>query len=341
MAGFFGFFDYTKPGPGVPKDAPPKARILVFFEILQRKFWNLIKINLMFNIFNLPAVILGMFAALYLFPNIIPEAYSNSDALLSDILLKFIFLSVFLCIPMITVGPAQAGFTYILRNYSREEHAFVWGDFKENALKNFKQSMVVSGIDFILTILMLWSIRAYIILGSGNILMTAGSILMITMFVIFVIMHMYIYPMLVTFHLSVKQLYKNSIIFAIIKLFPNIGILLICLIIISLTFGLIIPFSQVVGLILYAFLTVSLIGMITNFYVFPKLQKYMIKEEDVQSEEVKDEDEEEYEDEAEESEEEVKDADNKEISEINTPDIKNKSADENSGEEETSVKRYF
>ena len=51
MAGFFGFFDYTKPGPGVPnpEDAPKKARILVFLEILQRKFWNLIKINLMFT----------------------------------------------------------------------------------------------------------------------------------------------------------------------------------------------------------------------------------------------------------------------------------------------------
>ncbi len=31
MAGFFGFFDYTKPGPGVPEDLPPKSKFIVFF----------------------------------------------------------------------------------------------------------------------------------------------------------------------------------------------------------------------------------------------------------------------------------------------------------------------
>lgn len=32
MAGFFGLFDYTKEGPGVPKDAPPKARFIIFLK---------------------------------------------------------------------------------------------------------------------------------------------------------------------------------------------------------------------------------------------------------------------------------------------------------------------
>ena len=43
MAGFFGLFDYTKEGPGVPKDAPPKSRFVIFFEVFARKFWNIIK----------------------------------------------------------------------------------------------------------------------------------------------------------------------------------------------------------------------------------------------------------------------------------------------------------
>jgi Predicted integral membrane protein len=333
MAGIFGFFDYTKPGPGVPKDGPPKARIVVFFEVLQRKFWNLIKINLMFNIFNIPAVILGMFAALYLFPNIVPDAFKDSNALLSDILLKFILLSTMLCIPMVTVGPAQAGFTYVLRNYSREEHAFVWGDFKDNALKNFKQSMIVCGIDFIVTVLMIWSIRAYILLGGGNIFMTIGTTLMIMMFVIYMMMHMYMYPMLVTFKLSTKQLYKNALIFAIVKLFPNLGILLLCLVIIFLTFGMIIPFSQIIGIILFAFLTVSLIGMITNFYVYPKLQKYMMRE-DENEEEAEEEEEEEYEEEEEETVDTVNDN-------LLSSDNSETSGNEDGEEDRNEVKRYF
>jgi uncharacterized membrane protein YesL len=321
MAGFFGFFDYTKPGPGVPKDGPPKARILVFFEILQRKFWNLIKINMMFNIFNIPAIIVAMIISFFIFQqNIITGNVNDPAAVFTDILMRFLFASLILCIPLITVGPAQAGFTYLLRNYAREEHAFIWGDFKDAAMKNFKQSMIISGIDLVVTLLMFISIRFYILLSVNNFIMTIGTALMCMMLAIFFMMHLYIYPMLVTFTLSTKQLYKNALIFAVIKLLPNLGITLLCMVLILLTFGAIIPFSPIIGLLLYAVITVSLIGMITNFYVYPKIKKFMIKEEEIV------EDDEEYEeDEEEETEEEAaeeKDDDSRD--ESSEPDGENK-----------------
>ena len=40
--------NYAKPGPGVSKDAPQKRRIIVFFEILGRKYWKLAQANLVF-----------------------------------------------------------------------------------------------------------------------------------------------------------------------------------------------------------------------------------------------------------------------------------------------------
>jgi uncharacterized membrane protein YesL len=276
MAGIFGFFDYTKPGPGVPADEPPKASIVVFFEVLQRKFWQLIKINLMFNLFNIPAILLGMFVFTVFFPDMLPNASNDANILKSEMLLKFILLTVIMCFPMITVGPAQAGMSYLLRNYSREEHAFIWGDFKENALRNFKQSSIISIVDFFATFVMLWSIRAYSILGGSNIIMTIGLCMAIMIFVIFMMMHIYMYPMLVTFNLSIKQLYKNALIFAAIKFLPNLGILLIGALFIFLSFGMIFPFTQYVGFLLYIFFTVSFISYIQNFYAYPKLKKYMI-----------------------------------------------------------------
>lgn len=281
MAGFFGFFDYSKPGPGVPKDAPPKAPILLFFELLQRKFWNLVKLNLMFNIFNIPALILGLYMMLTFFPDLelLKGSATDPNLLALDVLLKFTSLAILLCIPMVTVGPAQAGFTYVLRNYSREEHAFLWGDFKEHALKNFKQSLIVSSIDFVLTFLMLWSIKTYAALSTGNILMTVGMALTVLVFAIFALMHIYIYPLMVTFNLSLKQLYKNALIFAVIKLPMNVLIGLICATIIELSLGRIFAFNPIIGIIIYIFITTSLIGFITNFYAYPKLKKYMMLEE--------------------------------------------------------------
>lgn len=216
---------------------------------------------------------------------------------MSEIVLKFIILSVFLCIPIITVGPAQAGFTYILRNYAREEHAFIWGDFKDNAIKNFKQSLIISIIDFFVAVFMIFAIIIYQQLGKESFIATIGSSFMVLMFIIFMMMHMYMYPILVTFHLSIKQIYKNSLIFAIVKLFPNLGIFLLSVSLIFLTFY----FNAIIGLFLYVFITVSLIGLITNFYVYPKLQKYMMR--DDETERASDDDEEYEEDEEDEYEE--------------------------------------
>ena len=331
MAGFFGLFDYNKPGPGVPKDAPPKSPFIVFFEILQRKFWNLVKVNMMFLIFNLPALILGMLAMLMFFPNIFPDAMTNPDALLSDTMIKFILLSIIICIPMITVGPAQAGFTYIMRNYSREEHAFLWSDFKDTAIKNMKQSLSVGTINFIVTFLLLFSIRAYsemIKIGQIPVMIgTIGYAIMILMLVLFACMNLYIYPILITFELSLKQIYKNAFIFAIIKFLPNIGILLLSAFIIFLSFGMIIPFNPIIGFIPFLFITVSLIGFLTNFYVYPKLKKYIISR--------LEEDEEEEDDD---SEEEGQDYDNNETNEVNEA-SENALKDDDSEEED--IKRYF
>ena len=247
MGGFFGLFDYNRPGPGVPKDAPPKSPFIVFFEILQRKFWNLLKVNLMFVFFNLPALIAGMAVMLFLFPNILPGALEDPELLLSDMMLKFILLTTMMCVPMITFGPAQAGFTYIMRNYAREEHAFLWSDFKDTAIKNLKQSLVSSAINFLVTFFMLTSIRAYILIGNGNVLLVAGTAIMVMMFVIFAMMNMYIYPIMITFNLPLTKIYKNSLIFAVIKFFPNAAILLLCVFIVLLSFGMIIPFNHFTG----------------------------------------------------------------------------------------------
>lgn len=300
MAGFFGLFDYNKPGPGIPENAPPKSPFIVFFEILQRKFWNFIKINFMFLIFDIPAILLGYLVMLFLFPNIFPDAFKSTEALTSDMLMKFILLMLIVCVPMITVGPAQAGFTYILRNYAREEHAFIWSDFKDAALTNFKQSMIIGTINFIVTFLMLLSIRAYLMIGAGSIPGMIGTAIMFTLFAVFAMMNIYIYPILVTFELPIKQIYKNALIFAVIKFLPNLGILLLSAFIVFLTFGMIIPFNQLLGVLFLLLITLSLVGFITNFYAYPKLKKYMIsriEDEDDEDDEDNDEDEEEKDDE--------------------------------------------
>ncbi|MCX7710212.1 MAG: DUF624 domain-containing protein [Clostridia bacterium] len=267
MGGFLGLFDYSKPGPGVPKDGPQKPRIVVFFEIYTRKFWNLVKLNLMFVLFNLPAILVAAILAIasqLFFKNKV------SEDLLLDFVFRFVFAAVALCIPVLTVGPAQAGFTYILRNYAREEHAFIWGDFKEHALKNFKEGIIISLIDLAVTLVIVFDIYIYRSLDKSSLLITAASVLLMISFVIYFMMHLYIYPMLVSFKLTIKQLYKNALIFSLIYFLPNLGILVLCLV---LTFASFI--MPILGFMLFPLITMSTIGLITNFYVYPRLKKHM------------------------------------------------------------------
>lgn len=266
MAGFFGFFDYTRPGPGVPKDAPPKPRIVVFFEIYSRKFWKLVSLNLMFFIFNIPALI----AMLYVSQFFIQKMMSSDP--IQDLILRLVLGSVFLCIPVITVGPVQAGFTYILRNYSREEHAFLWWDFKDAAKRNFKESVIISLIDLVATILVGLDLNAYFALNQNNsLLLTVASGFIIVAFIVFIMMHMYIYPMLVTFKLSIKQLYKNAFLFAMMRFLPNLGILLLCTALIVASF-----WNTIIGIVLLPLITMSTIGLIINYYVYPALKKHIM-----------------------------------------------------------------
>lgn len=51
--------NFDKPGPGIPKDLPPKKGFDLFGSIFKREFWNLIKLNLIFILFSIPIVTIG------------------------------------------------------------------------------------------------------------------------------------------------------------------------------------------------------------------------------------------------------------------------------------------
>jgi uncharacterized membrane protein YesL len=227
-----GFFSnmYNKEGPGVDKEAPQKHRFFLFFELLFRKFWQLITLNLIYFLF---------------------------------------------CIPIVTIGPATAGFTYVLRNFSREEHSFVWMDFIDNFKKNWKQSFLVSIINLFAGIVISYSVFFYGTLNSqkgGFYIVPFSLTLLISM--IFIFINYYIYIMIVTFHLNLKQLYKNAFIFALAGLFRNFLTSIFILIIAFIMYILVV--STPIGMLLIPLIALSLAGFIIVFNSYPLIKKLMI-----------------------------------------------------------------
>jgi uncharacterized membrane protein YesL len=183
---------------------------------------------------------------------------------------------------LIVLGPVHAGITYIFRNYSREEHAFIWGDFIEHLKKNWKQSVVTSLIGLLAVIIVSVNFTFYTdssVISNGFLKgILSGAVIVISL--VFTIMQMYIYPMMVTFKLTLKQLYKNSALLTMAKLPQNVGILLVSLIIILVIPMALIMFIGGLGIVLgifyYFFIGFGLNLMVTNFFVYRQLKKYMI-----------------------------------------------------------------
>ena len=257
--------NYNKPGPGVEKDAPPKPRFFIFFDVLKRKFWHVMKINLMFVLFNLPALFVSFIVA----SNFLQKL--KIDEGLGDFYVRFFLAAVMTLIPVITIGPVQAGITYILRNYSREEHSFIWWDFKENFTKNFKQGMIITVIDIVVMYILGIAINFYTS-QSGLIYVAATSFVFLSL-IVFLIMHLYIYPMLVTVHLSIKDIYRNAFIFSILKLLPNVLFLALNMVIAYAAF-----YNIIVGLLIYVLILPGFMGLMNNFYVNPIIKKYVVTE---------------------------------------------------------------
>jgi len=258
-----------------------RSRLAIFFGVLYRKFWKLITVNLMFLVFNIPAIIISYFLSVYLVALFIPEAANIPITEFSMLVFDSGFPTAmfFMAIPIITVGPAQAGLTYLLRCYSYERPTFNWSDFKDKMKENMKQGIIVSLINLFILIFLLFDLYLYPKVTDGGVLFSIANGLIIMVFILFVMASLYIYPMMVTYELRIRDLYKNAILFALARFVPNLVILALCfLVIIGPTLIFLLTANGIVLMVTYVFyiaLGFTLPGLIINFLINPVMDKYL------------------------------------------------------------------
>ncbi len=268
-----GFFNnYSKAGPGVSKDAPEKNRFFLFFELFFRKFFKLLKLNLMYFVSLIP-LILGIYLWVDINPEILKDITNINKMPLfifsGDIIgLICIIISVFI------TGPSTAGFTYVIRNFQRQEHAWVFNDYIEHFKKNYKQGVAMSALD-IVGFFMLYVALVFYLYTPPEALAGISPFLaafIVLVIITFIFMHYYIYTMMVTFDLKLKEILKNALIFAYAKLPLNIFITLIlgALILLGIWF-------TGIGILAYILIGLSLYGYIITYTVYPSIDKAMIK----------------------------------------------------------------
>lgn len=248
LAGFFGFFDFTKEGPGVSKDTPQKKRFFQFFELYFRKLSKLVSVNLLFLLFCLPAIFLATF-------------FLPTGSIL-----------FYLTIPLCLVGPPMAGMTYVVRNLAREQPVFMFSDFWDSLKSNFKQSLAYGIIFSVIFTLLIFALLSYIGLLGRGLIYYALLGLTLAAALLFSFMNCYIYLQIVTVNLNIRGIISNAFRFAVLGFKTNILTVLFCGILVFLTLWFF-PYT----LLFLVPLGFSTISMITCFNSYQYLEKYVIE----------------------------------------------------------------
>ncbi len=186
-------------------------------------------------------------------------------------LLELNLLFLLCCIPIVTIGPAIAGFTYILRNYADERPTFLVSDFFEAFRKNWKQSTGLFFLDLAVSTVAILSLMFYWNNASEGAWMFLPLGLCLLVLVVMFFMRYYAYLMAVTVELKFRHILKNALIFAFLGLRTNV---ITTFFILLVTFPLVWFFPITVPVI--ALIGFSTIGFIAVYNSYPYIIRFIV-----------------------------------------------------------------
>lgn len=232
---------YGKSGKGdyTPDDLP-KNRWQLFMEMLRTRMSGLCRMNLMYFVAWLPAMIaISLWVVSFgvalnnSFPvdeagNIIEEVAANGVQSFWQTLNDMNFMTLLILIPCIAItGPFTAGLSYVTRNWARDEHAFPWADYKDAIKANWKQGLLVSTITGCVPFLVYICWRFYGDMAVENAVWVIPQMLILMLGILWSLAVTYMYPMMVTYQMNFRTIIRNSFILAVGRLPGSVGIRLL------------------------------------------------------------------------------------------------------------------
>ena len=293
---------YGKAGKGdYTTEDLPQTRMQLFWEMLRVRFSGLFKLNLLYMLAWIPAIVVLGRAAIM----VINGLYSLSDSMMqlqageitqevmnqnSATVFEFFktvgMQTLVLLIPAIAVtGPFTAGLAYVTRNWARDEHAFMLSDFWDAVKTNWKQALLTSAITGIVPMMLYVCVTFYGQMAGSNLLFYIPMVLVVMVGVVWLCSLMYIYPQMVTYELKFSGLVRNSMLMAIGRLPVTLGIKLLSLVpsAIAILISIVTPYMQyallilavyyiVLGFALSRFVQASYANAVFDHYINPNIE---------------------------------------------------------------------
>ena len=267
--GFFDRFYYGKAGKADYTEMDmPKTRIGLFFQVFKERFFDLIKVNFLQLIFWIPFLlwtVINISAIQVIDTSAIAEGENVGAQLLSTVS-GYVMIWLLGLIPCILItGPSSAGAAYLMRNWARDQHTFLFSDFKDAFKSNWKQALGVSAITCILPVVVYTAMMYYSQMANSNMLMFAPMVVVLSVALMWALMLPLLYAMLIGYEMSFKVLLKNSFLMAAASLPKMVAARLITLIpVVVLVMGLFManPIMLLIGSVYYLMIGFALSKLI-------------------------------------------------------------------------------
>ena len=256
---FMNNYYYGKSGKGdFRKEDLPQNRRDLFRDTLRTRLSALCRINLLYMLIFLPAMIVMMISftnTLSVTSNLMlieqndyasyveqmkeseqtvtitEEEYNsikNSGINYNDLMDSTIYRMLIWLVPCIAItGPFTAGLSYVTRNWARDEHAFIWTDFKDAVKANWKQALVLSVITSILPLAVYVGWQFYGQMAARNAIMIVPQVLIVLVALIWSISITYMHPLAITYELKMKDVIRNGLLLGVARLPMSVGIRLL------------------------------------------------------------------------------------------------------------------
>ena len=293
---------YGKSGKGdYTKEDLPQTRWQLFWEMLRVRLSGLIRLNLMYAVAWLPAIIVIGRGLLLWYAGLANVADAQAQVAagemsaeaLAEMSLSYTqavgavamhtFLLLVPCIAL--TGPFTAGVAYVTRNWARDEHAFIWSDFIDAVKGNWKYGLLTGVITGFMPLLLYVCVTFYGEMAGSNPLFMIPQVICIVVGVMWMCSLMYMYPQIVTYRLNYRNLVRNSLMMTLGRLPMTVGLKLLSLVpwMIAALVALFTPYLQyallglgiyyiVIGFALSRFVGASYANAVFDRYINPNIE---------------------------------------------------------------------
>ncbi len=273
-------------------DEPEKTGVLLYFELFKRKFWNYVKLNLLYFATSIISIAIYWVAlAALIVPVLLSPISDETWKVLSDasggmpleqvqgsVIFTISCVGALLMVVLFGGGVCTAGYNYVLRNYVRQENAFLVSDFFEHTKKNFLQALIITIVDLIIVSTCLFSAASYYSMMKTQpedmMPVFAFAIMLFALF-IYANMHTYLWTIIVTFDISIWKAYKNSFFLTFAAAIRSVGFIVLT---VAFCAGMVTLFSYfwIAGVGLFVLIAMSAFNLAGHIFSYPIIKKYMI-----------------------------------------------------------------